>query len=290
MYIHEAGAKTGLTKKAIAYYCEQGLVSPCVSDNGYREFTHRDVEILRTVSILRRLGMPVRDIKTALQDTTGEALRQFSVQLELQTQADQTKQDILRRVCEGGNDAEIQAALDTLDNSTAISQRILQAFPSYFGQFLCLHFARFLKEPAVTDEQKKAYARIIRFLDTVTLDFPEDLQTLLRESTPDSDIHWIDGMIQETGELLKAPADYLRDHKQALEEYLAYRQSDEYRQSPAFQLQSRMKALMASSGYYEEFIPAMKELSPSYAAYAEQLETANQVFLEQYPDAADRIS
>lgn len=38
MLISEAAAKTGLTKKAIEYYEEQGLICPKISENGYRNF------------------------------------------------------------------------------------------------------------------------------------------------------------------------------------------------------------------------------------------------------------
>ncbi len=36
--------------------------------------------------------------------------------------------------------------------------------------------------------------------------------------------------------------------------------------------------------YYDVFLPALKELSSSYAQYRRQLEAANQALLSQYPE------
>ena len=52
------------------------------------------------------------------------------------------------------------------------------------------------------------------------------------------------------------------------------------------QIQALLGAFMNASGYYEIFIPAMKRLSPSYAAYSRQLEQANEVLLRQFPQMA----
>lgn len=39
MQIAETSKATHLTKKAIAYYIEQGLICPTILENGYRDFT-----------------------------------------------------------------------------------------------------------------------------------------------------------------------------------------------------------------------------------------------------------
>ena len=41
MLINEAARKCGITKKAVQYYVEQGLVDPKVLENGYRDFQKR---------------------------------------------------------------------------------------------------------------------------------------------------------------------------------------------------------------------------------------------------------
>lgn len=56
MLIHEVSNNTGLTKKAIEYYVEQGLVFPTILENGYRDFGVQDIDRLQKISILRKLG------------------------------------------------------------------------------------------------------------------------------------------------------------------------------------------------------------------------------------------
>lgn len=75
MLINEVCKKCQLTKKAIAYYEEQGLIHPKISDNGYRIFSYDDVAYLKKVSILRSLGLSVTDIKLALEKDSFLMLR-----------------------------------------------------------------------------------------------------------------------------------------------------------------------------------------------------------------------
>ncbi len=44
MLINEVCKKCRLTKKAVEYYIEQGLISPDIMENGYRDFSQDDVE------------------------------------------------------------------------------------------------------------------------------------------------------------------------------------------------------------------------------------------------------
>ena len=160
----------------------------------------------------------------------------------------------------------------------------LHAFPSYFGRFFSQYFARFLQDPAVSERQQAAYAQILEFLDNVTLpDFPKNVRECLESITPEEEQDCLNNSLANMRSLLKAPEAYIKAHRQTLEQYMDFRKSDEYRDSPAYQIQAQMKRMMDSSGYYETFIPAMKELSPSYAEYAQQLTAANQVFLSLYP-------
>ncbi|MBC7342047.1 MAG: MerR family transcriptional regulator, partial [Clostridia bacterium] len=70
MNIWEAAKATGLTKKAIRYYEKMGLLSPTINqDNNYRDYSWEDIDRLKQISVLRRLGVPVAEIKEALRGT-----------------------------------------------------------------------------------------------------------------------------------------------------------------------------------------------------------------------------
>jgi len=76
-------------------YTEQGLISPIILENGYRDFSKNDVEQLKKISVLRKLGISVEEIKEVLDDETGAMLQKLSVQKELNVQREQAKKAIL---------------------------------------------------------------------------------------------------------------------------------------------------------------------------------------------------
>ena len=47
MLINEVCRECNLTKKAVEYYTEQGLIRPDIAENGYRRFSDADVLKLR---------------------------------------------------------------------------------------------------------------------------------------------------------------------------------------------------------------------------------------------------
>ena len=58
MRIHEVCQATGLTKKAINWYEEQGLIAIPTDENGYRDFQDADIQKLKEigwVSVPRKL-------------------------------------------------------------------------------------------------------------------------------------------------------------------------------------------------------------------------------------------
>lgn len=65
MLINEVCRRCGLTKKAVEYYVEQELLTPLVLENGYRDFSDEDISLLRKISVLRRLEVPVPEIRKA---------------------------------------------------------------------------------------------------------------------------------------------------------------------------------------------------------------------------------
>ena len=49
MLRNEIQEKTGLTRKAIDYYEEKGLIKPVKLGNGYRDYSDKDLEILKEI-------------------------------------------------------------------------------------------------------------------------------------------------------------------------------------------------------------------------------------------------
>lgn len=285
MLINETSKITNLTKKAIEYYAEQDLIFPDMLGNGYRDFSDNDIERLKKISALRKLGLSTGEIKTVLADENDDALKKLSVQKELIVQRERAKNTILDKLICGKSYAEISADLEAIEQSATVTEKLLDAFPGYYGRFICLNFARYLNEPIITEEQKSAYKEILEFLDNVPpLNFPEDLQAYLFEGTKHISTININEMIEKTKQSIQNPEKFLSENKEILEHYLSFMQSDEYKNSPMYQIQTLLKKFNKTSGYYDIFIPAMKKLSLSYAEYSKQMEIANVKLLAQYPE------
>ncbi|WP_315118270.1 MerR family transcriptional regulator [uncultured Clostridium sp.] len=285
MFIKEVCVTTKLTKKAIEYYIEQSLIFPDVLENGYRDFSTDDIEKLKKIAILRKLGLGTDDIKIALSDENGETLQKLSIQKELRLKQERAKQSLLDKLSTGKSFDEVSVELKSIEKNETITEKLLDAFPGYYGRFITLHFSRFLNEPISTKEQQVAYEEIVSFLDNVpTLNFPKDLQEFLIECTKNFSTQSIIEMNEKIKQSIENPENFLSENKEILDWYLEYKQSEEYKNSPTYKIQEMLKEFNSISGYYDIFIPAMKKLSTSYSDYYKQLEIANEKLLSQYPE------
>lgn len=82
----EIQKETGLTRKAIEYYENKGLIHPQKLENGYRNYSIKDLEVLKKVSIFRKLGMSISDIYQCISsggDTLFTVLREKQHKLEV---------------------------------------------------------------------------------------------------------------------------------------------------------------------------------------------------------------
>lgn len=198
MLINEASKITNLTKKAIEYYIEQNLILPDTLYNGYRDFNDKDIECLKKISILRNLGLSTGQIEAVLADENGDELKKLSVQKELITKREAAKNSILDKLSSGYSYADISKELEAIEQNATVTEKLLTAFPGYYGRFICLKFAYYLNEPIITDEQRLAYKEILEFLDKLqTMDFPEDLKTYFDEETKIFSTNDINKMIEK---------------------------------------------------------------------------------------------
>ena len=69
MKINEVEAAVGVTKKNIRFYEEEGLITPSREPgNGYRSYSQADVERLRRIKLLRKLDVPLAEIRAMLEN------------------------------------------------------------------------------------------------------------------------------------------------------------------------------------------------------------------------------
>lgn len=66
MLLNEIIEEVGMTKRAVKYYEEKGLLTVQKDSNGYRNYTDQDVEVLKRISVYRKLGIGIKDIQRIL--------------------------------------------------------------------------------------------------------------------------------------------------------------------------------------------------------------------------------
>lgn len=89
MKINEVEQLVGITKKNIRFYEEQGLLNPSRNkDNGYREYSEEDVRVLEQIKLLRKLGLPLEEIRMMQsgRSTVADSMRRHLVTLEREKQ------------------------------------------------------------------------------------------------------------------------------------------------------------------------------------------------------------
>lgn len=286
MFLKEVCQTCSLTKKAIEYYEEQGLISPEILSNGYRYFDESQVEKLKKISLLRKLDLRVSEIKEVLNiENSAETLNQIIYRRESEIKTEKMKNKLLEKLSQGISWEKVGEEVKQLIEKQTIQEKLLDTFPGYYGRFISIHFGRFLNDPITTEEQKDAYNNIVAFLDNVEkFNLPQDLIEYLEDSTKDINTKKMEELTTNMTGAIENIDDFMEKNKKVLECYLAYKQSDEYRNSPAFRLQEFYKKFNSESGYYDVFIPNMKRLSSQYNEYYTKLERANDSLLKSYPE------
>lgn len=299
MLINEVCQICSLSKKAVEYYIEQGLVTPAVQDNGYRDFTDTEVARLKKISILRNLGLSVPDIRAVLgQKNIGTAHKvQNSEEIFIQNAAFnkileqkqmeitwvQEKQALLVELARNQNWEEVQEKLRNFQKRQSVLERLRNAFPGYYGDMICAHFAPYLCEPVRTQEQQDAYDTIVTFLDNTQLVIPDDLQEFYDMMKAEFSGYDFEKMSAGVRSAVSDIETYLEENREVIEHYMEYTRTEEYRATPVYRMAETLKQFGKESGYNDVFIPAMCRLSQSYRKYHESLQIADGKFLAKYP-------
>ncbi|SHE83584.1 Cu(I)-responsive transcriptional regulator [Microbulbifer donghaiensis] len=67
MNVSQAAQRSGLTAKALRYYESIGLLSPGRAENGYRDYSERDLETLRFIQRARATGFSIDEVRDLLE-------------------------------------------------------------------------------------------------------------------------------------------------------------------------------------------------------------------------------
>lgn len=288
MLIKDVCKECKLTKKAVEYYEKQGLISPKIDTNGYRNYSNEDISKLKEIAALRKLGISTSEIKDILaSNNKSSALAKIKFKMDLEIEKAIAKKRCLEQLTK---DYDIDKAItyieEDIEKYFTIKEKLLQAFPGAYGMYLCVHFGQFLDGKIDTEEKEKAYNKIVDFLDNVQdMEFPKELEEFLKQSLEHLDEENMEDINLSLINAVNNPEKYIEENKEIIEKYLEFINSDEYKNSPAYKIKELLLKFQQESGYYDIFIENLKILSDSYREYYEKLLAANKVFLEKYPDA-----
>ena len=75
MKISEVIQQVDLSRRAVKYYEEQGLITVRKDENGYRNYTKENLADLKEIAAYRKLGISISDIRKLLHTDNPELLK-----------------------------------------------------------------------------------------------------------------------------------------------------------------------------------------------------------------------
>ncbi|WP_186565197.1 MerR family transcriptional regulator [Lawsonibacter celer] len=109
MKINEVERLVGVTKRNIRFYEKEGLLAPDRNaENGYRDYGEADVETLKKIKLLRKLDLPLEEIRRMQRGTLtlSDGMRRHVIQLE----REQENLETMKLLCGRLRDAEVTLA------------------------------------------------------------------------------------------------------------------------------------------------------------------------------------
>ena len=122
MKINEVEQLVGVTRRNIRFYETQELLAPARNtQNGYREYGEREVAQLRQIKLLRKLGVPLEEIRRMQKggSTLSDGMRRHLVTLEREAGNLEHAMDLCRRLQDAGDtleDLDAAAWLEEMEN------------------------------------------------------------------------------------------------------------------------------------------------------------------------------
>ncbi len=274
MKINEVTRETGLSKRAVKYYEEEGLLTVEKDQNGYRNYSAANLKILKQISSYRKLGIGIKEIKVLLQKGDREILRQVYEEKRRQLGEDQQELEALAAYIENG---DIDAFSQRLDYET-IADALRDMIPGAYGDYFMYHFLPYLQIKMTTSEQREAYEAIISFFDGLEIKIPIFLRAAsflnCRLSRQDAE-HMTKRMDAQMKRYIDMAEEDYEKLREQTRKNVKMKNSLFYRYHPAFVSQRKFMKRLQDAGYNDIFIPNMMKLSPSYKAYHNALTAVN---------------
>lgn len=279
MLRNEIQNKTGLTRKAIEYYEERGLINPAKAENGYRDYSEEDLQILTKVSLYRKAGLTISEIEKILSSGTGSLsaiLRKKQYKLEIE----EKRKNIIELIVKGTENEVINEKLNIIEKEETIYNKLERTFPDYFGQMLFVAYQPFLNEP-LSKEGEEAYSEYVKYLDDLPpFELSDEEQKYIEENTAAIRLNDLKNVNLSKIKAIDNFEKWLAENKDFVEKYEQFKKSDEYLTSIMKQIKDKLQNYMQDNNYYEIAIPLIRKFSKSYNDYYVRLVEADDKYMK----------
>lgn len=270
MLRNEIQNKTGLTRKAIEYYEEKGLIKPQKSENGYRNYSKEDLELLVKISLFRKVGMSIAEIAEYLS-SNGNLLTSILRRKQYKLGIEEKRKEVLELIVKGEATEIINDKLAIIEVEESIYERLERAFPGYFGQMIFSAYQPFLTEALEKDGQE-AYERYVDYLDKLPpLNLSKSEQDYIENISFAFDMQILKKINEDKINAVENIEEWMKKNKDTISQYENYKNSEEYQNSMIKQIQDKLQQFMIDNKYYEIAIPLIRTFSKSYNMYYENL-------------------
>ena len=119
MKIYQVEELVGITKKNIRFYEDQGLLCPSRNpENDYREYSLADVKVLEKIKLLRKLSVPIEEIRL-LQKGQLSFAQSMTQQIE-RIEKEQQSAEVMKGLCVRLRDEAVD--INALDASQYLTE------------------------------------------------------------------------------------------------------------------------------------------------------------------------
>ena len=123
MKLQEVAQQVQMTKRAIKYYEEKGLLQVEKDENGYRRYTEENIAVLQQIQVYRKLGMELSAIQRILHDpqVEQEELQRLEEQMQRHLEQQSAQLAAVQQMLAGAKDYQVlQEQLDYQTIAAAI--------------------------------------------------------------------------------------------------------------------------------------------------------------------------
>lgn len=273
MRLNEVIKQVDLSKRAIKFYEEKGLLKTKRDSNDYRNYTDKDISLLKEISSYRKMGIGLSDIKEILNDKS--VLKQILIEKKKEITISQNELEALEKFIEKNN---IEELYDSVDYKT-LADAIQNSIPGFYGYYFLNHFLPYLQIRIQTKEQQEAYNRLIEFWDNTNIRIPFLMKLnswiLFKLNSKKSLIVQIEQIDSQIKEMLNPTEEEYEKLKKKVNDGYKLKNSIFFKYSLIGISQRKFMKELQNKGYNDIFIPSMIALSPKYKEYHNALMAIN---------------